>query len=72
MSSKLFVELIEKHGLVYDVNSYTINFLDTGALFVAAGSDPSKSTEVVKRVLSHLWQLQNGISESNLAILKKS
>ena len=72
MSSKLFVELREKHGLVYDVNSYTINFLDTGALFVAAGSDPTKSTEVVKRVLSHLWQLQNGISESNLAILKKS
>lgn len=72
MSSKLFIELREKHGLVYDVNSYTVNFLDTGALFIAAGSDPTKAIEVVKRILYHFLELQNGISESELIILKKS
>ena len=72
MSSKLFVELREKHGLVYDINSYTLNFLDTGALFVSVGSEPSKSIEVIKRILWHFSELQNGISENDLMILKKT
>jgi len=72
MSSKLFIDLREKHGLVYDINSYTINFLDTGALFISAGSDPSNIVEVIKRISYHLSELYNKITEKELNILKKT
>jgi len=42
MSSRLFLELRERLGLAYDVNSYVSNFLDTGAFSVYAGVDPRR------------------------------
>jgi predicted Zn-dependent peptidase len=59
MSSRLFLELREKRGLVYDVHSYTSHFLDTGAFTVYAGVDPKKAVEAIKVVLEELADLRD-------------
>jgi predicted Zn-dependent peptidase len=59
MSSRLFMELREKRGLVYDVSSYAYHFLDTGAFNVYTGVDPKKATEAVKVVMSELERLRD-------------
>ncbi len=59
MSSRLFMELREKRGLVYDVSSYAYHFLDTGAFNVYTGVDPKKATEAVKVVMGELEKLRD-------------
>jgi predicted Zn-dependent peptidase len=59
MSSRLFMELREKRGLVYDVSSYAYYFLDTGAFNVYTGVDPKKAPEAVKVVISELERLRD-------------
>jgi predicted Zn-dependent peptidase len=44
MSSRLFVELREKRGLVYDVSTYTTHLMDTGTFSVYTGVDPKNAT----------------------------
>jgi predicted Zn-dependent peptidase len=57
MSSRLFMELREKRGLVYDVASYSSHFLDTGAFNVYTGVDPKNAPEAVRVVLHELGRL---------------
>jgi predicted Zn-dependent peptidase len=66
MSSRLFLELRERRGLAYDVNSYVSNFLDTGAFSIYAGVDPTKAVEAVKAVLEEMARLRDGVSEEEL------
>ena len=71
MSSRLFLELRERRGLAYDVNSYVSNFLDTGAFSVYAGVDPTKTVEAVKAVLEELARLRDGVSDEELLKAKE-
>jgi predicted Zn-dependent peptidase len=57
MSSRLFMELREKRGLVYDVSSYSSHFLDTGAFNVYTGVDPKNAAEAVTLVFEELARL---------------
>jgi len=57
MSSRLFVELREKRGLVYDISSYVSHFLDTGAFNVYTGVDPKNAVEALKVVIAELARL---------------
>lgn len=57
MSSRLFLELREKRGLVYDVSSYVANFLDTGAFVVYTGVDPKNAEEAVAVIMSELERI---------------
>lgn len=59
MSSRLFIELREKRGLVYDVSSYTAHFLDTGAFNVYTGVDPKNATEAIKVVIGELERIRD-------------
>jgi predicted Zn-dependent peptidase len=59
MSSRLFMELRERRGLVYDVHSYVSHFLDTGALTVYAGVDPQKAAETVEIIVEELTRLRD-------------
>ncbi|KKM64560.1 hypothetical protein LCGC14_1500170 [marine sediment metagenome] len=59
MSSRLFLELREKRGLVYDVHSYVSHFLDTGAFIVYAGADPKKAVETIQVVLEELARMRH-------------
>ncbi len=59
MSSRLFMELREKRGLVYDVHTYVSHFLDTGAFNVYTGVDPKKAAEALKVILAELARLRD-------------
>jgi predicted Zn-dependent peptidase len=59
MSSRLFIELREKRGLVYDVSSYASHFLDTGAFNVYTGVDPKNATEAIKLVVAELERMRD-------------
>ena len=67
MSSRLFMELREKRGLVYDVHTYVAHFLDTGTFNVYTGVDPKKAQEAVAVIIEELERLRaDGVSESEL------
>ncbi|MFQ6020134.1 MAG: M16 family metallopeptidase, partial [Dehalococcoidia bacterium] len=72
MSSRLFLELREKRGLVYDVHSYVSHFLDTGTFTVYAGVDPKNAYEALQLVLAELARLRDDtIGEEELAKAKE-
>jgi predicted Zn-dependent peptidase len=57
MSSRLFLELREKRGLVYDVASYSSHFLDSGAFNIYTGVDPKNAPEAIRVVLHELGRM---------------
>jgi predicted Zn-dependent peptidase len=71
MSSRLFLELRERKGLVYDVHSYVSHFLDTGAFTIYAGVDPTKTVEAVKVIVEELVRLRDGATEQELVKAKE-
>ena len=67
MSSRLFMELREKRGLVYDVHTYVAQFLDTGTVNIYTGVDPKNAVEALKVAIAELEALRaNGASEAEL------
>ncbi len=67
MSSRLFMELREKRGLVYDVHTYVAHFLDTGTFNVYTGVDPKKAQEAVAVIIEELERLRaGGVTEAEL------
>ncbi|MDO8615178.1 MAG: pitrilysin family protein [Dehalococcoidia bacterium] len=58
MSSRLFLELREKRGLVYDVHTYVSQFLDVGTFNIYTGVDPKNAVEALGVVLAELAQLR--------------
>lgn len=58
MSSRLFIELREKRGLVYDVHSYSAHFLDAGAFNVYTGVDPKNAVAALDLVLTELSRIR--------------
>jgi len=58
MSSRLFIELREKRGLVYDVHSYSAHFLDAGAFNVYTGVDPKNAVAALSLVLAELARIR--------------
>jgi predicted Zn-dependent peptidase len=67
MSSRLFMELREKRGLVYDVHTYVAHFVDTGSFNVYTGVDPKNAAEAVKVIRGELVRLRDeGPSEDEL------
>jgi predicted Zn-dependent peptidase len=66
MSSRLFMELRERRGLCYDVNSYVTHFLDAGAFGVYAAVDPSNGRVAVAALVEQLAKLRDGVPEEEL------
>jgi predicted Zn-dependent peptidase len=66
MSSRLFMELRERQGLCYDVNSYVTHFLDTGSFGLYAAVDPSNGKKAVGALIDELKRLAEGIPEEEL------
>ena len=58
MSSRLFVELREKRGLVYDVHTYVSQFLDAGTFHVYTGVDPKNAVEALQVIMDELTLLR--------------
>jgi predicted Zn-dependent peptidase len=66
MSSRLFVELRERQGLCYDVNSYVTHFKDTGSFGVYAAVDPLNGAQAVQALTAELRRLEDGIPDPEL------
>ncbi|MDD5190259.1 MAG: pitrilysin family protein [Dehalococcoidales bacterium] len=66
MSSRLFLEVRDKLGLVYDIHSYLDHFQDTGALTVYAGVDPKNVETGIKAILHQLTLLKEPVGQEEL------
>jgi predicted Zn-dependent peptidase len=66
MSSRLFMELRERQGLCYDVNSYVSHFLDAGSFGVYAAVDPTNGPRAVGALVAELRRLADGVPEEEL------
>jgi predicted Zn-dependent peptidase len=66
MSSRLFMELRERLGLCYDVNSYVSHFLDTGSFGLYAAVDPTNGPKTVAALMAELRRLADGIPAEEL------
>jgi predicted Zn-dependent peptidase len=67
MSSRLFMELREKHALCYQIGSYMNQYLDTGVMQIVASCAPSYAKELVQRAIEVCYGLnQNSITLDEL------
>lgn len=59
MSSRLFVEVRERRGLVYDIHSYADRLDDTGMVVVYAGMEPEGCVPVIQEIIAALRRLRD-------------
>ena len=71
MSSRLFVEIRDKLGLVYSIHSHVEHFLDSGSVTVYAGVEPRNLLVAIKAILEQLSQLKETVPESELSKAKE-
>jgi predicted Zn-dependent peptidase len=72
MSSRLFVELRERKGLVYDVHSYVNHFFDSGSVIVYAGVEPKNVEAAISIILDELSSLKvKDVPEAELVKAKE-
>ncbi|MFN2568793.1 MAG: M16 family metallopeptidase, partial [Candidatus Dormibacteria bacterium] len=57
MSSRLFLELRENQGLAYDVHSFTVRLIDSGALAMYVGCDPARARQALAAAVGELRRL---------------
>jgi predicted Zn-dependent peptidase len=60
MSSRLFREVRERRGLVYEIGTQIKRFYDTGAFIIHAGCDTAKLTETVQTIFTELARVRRG------------
>ena len=61
MSSRLFREVREKRGLVYEIGTQIKRFEDTGAFVISAGCDAEKLADTLHVVLTELSTIRRGL-----------
>jgi predicted Zn-dependent peptidase len=67
MSSRLFREVRERRGLVYEIGTQIKRFEDTGAFVVHAGCDTGKLAKTVETIFTELGRVRRGpIARSEL------
>ena len=66
MSSRLFQEVRERHGLCYSISSFHWGFSDTGVFGVHAATGPEDLSELVKLILQELQKAGDGIMQEEL------
>lgn len=67
MSSRLFLELREKRGLVYDIHTYVSQFLDAGSFNIYTGVDPKNAKDALSVILAELALMEiDGPTEEEL------
>lgn len=66
MSSRLFQEIREKHGLVYSIYAYNIAHDDDGLFGIYAGTGEEQTKELMPILLEELKKIQNSIKPEEL------
>ncbi|HOY63426.1 MAG TPA: insulinase family protein, partial [bacterium] len=71
MSSRLFYEVRELRGLVYDIMTSNSSFSDTGFFYVSASTRPDNLAEVLDVTISELNKVASGeVSQQELDRVK--
>ena len=70
MSSRLFTNVREKHGLCYSVYASYESFKDRAAIVGYAGARPELAQETLDRTLEEFRNLANGIEDDELDRVK--
>lgn len=71
MSSRLFVEIRDRLGLAYSIQSYAEHLCDTGAMVITAGVEHEKLSVAIKAILEQLVLLCDPVPESELTTAKE-
>ena len=66
MSSRLFLDLREVHGLAYDVSSSINHFRDCGSMVVYCGVEPRKTNDAVRAIMRQLDGMREEAEEREL------
>ena len=66
MSSRLFLELREERGLVYEAHSGKAHYRDAGALEVYAATDPKNADVAARTIMEELQKMKDGVPEAEL------
>ena len=61
MSSRLFLALVDRDALAYDVSSGVVEYADAGALEVSAGVDPGRVGRTLDAILHELVKLRDEV-----------
>jgi predicted Zn-dependent peptidase len=59
MSSRLFLSLVDRDALAYDVSSGLVEYADAGVLEVSAGVDPARLGPALDAILAELARLRD-------------
>ncbi|HEX9780346.1 MAG TPA: pitrilysin family protein [bacterium] len=72
MSSRLFREVREKRGLVYEIGSQVKRYADTGAFMISAGCDTGKLPQTLSTIASELARMRiSSVPRAELARAKE-
>jgi len=72
MSSRLFQQIREEHGLAYTVESYSSQLSDTGAWIVYSAVDPERIDDTITAIIRELNELrQERVPETELTKAKE-
>ena len=71
MSSRLFAELRENQGLVYDLSASGTYYQDCGSVIFYAASDPRKSKQTLTSLLQELQRATEDITEHEINRIKE-
>ena len=66
MSSRLYLQVRENLGLVYDIHSSASHYSDTGSIVIDFGVDPGKASLAVETILEELDKIKQGVAEEEL------
>lgn len=66
MSSRLFQEVREKHGLVYSIGSFSNSYIDSGMVGFSAGTSSEHYQDVLEISLTELDKLAHSVNKSEL------
>ncbi|MBU4482182.1 insulinase family protein, partial [Candidatus Parcubacteria bacterium] len=67
MSSRLFINIRERHGLCYYISSGLSTYQDTGNLMIRAGLDKNRIKKAIELILNELRKIKNkGITKEEL------
>lgn len=71
MSSRLFLSMVDRDALAYDVSSGVVEYADAGALQVSAGVDPGRVGRTIDAILRELVLLRDEpVADGELAKAK--
>ncbi len=71
MSSRLFMEVRDRLGLVYSIHSYVEHLLDAGSFVVSAGVEPKNLKAVIETTTRELARIKETVPEWELQKAKE-